>query len=165
MGRLGQGWAVGQLVVPAVMVEPGPHRRGPQAGHDGQLFFQSIEALAQRREGDAVGRVLCVEPTGPEAQLHPAAAHGVDLRHSDGQRARQPEGRRGQQSAQPDAVGLPGDAGQGDPRVGRPGKPVTGHGQEMVAPEEGVEPELLRALGHGQLLIVGGALLWFEEDA
>jgi hypothetical protein len=35
----------------------------------------------------------------------------------------------------------------------------------MVAPEEGVEPELFRPLGHGQLLIVGGALLRFEKDS
>ena len=43
-----------------------------------------------------------------EAELNPAAAHLVDLRHGDRERPRQPERRRGHHGAEPDAAGLDG---------------------------------------------------------
>ena len=45
-------------------------------------------------ERDAVGGVLGLEPAGAEAELDPAAAHLVDLRDRDRERAGQPERRR-----------------------------------------------------------------------
>ena len=164
--RLGQGRAVRHLVVDARQGERGPVRRPPQSGDDGQLLLEALEALAHGRERDAVGGVLGLVPTGPEAQLHPAAGHGVDPGHGDGQRTGETEGGRGDQGAQPDRGGVAGDAGQGDPGVAGAGEAVgTPHRQVVVAPEEGVEAQGLGGPGHGQQGLVGGALLGLGEDA
>ena len=110
--------------------------------------------------------MLGLVPAGPDAELDPPTAHGVDLGHRHGQGAGQPEGGRGDQGAQPDPGGLPGDAGQGHPGVGGTGQAVgAAHGQVVVAAEEAVEAEGLRRPGHRQQLIVGGALLGLGEDA
>ena len=66
----------------------------------------------------------------------------------------------------PDPVGLPGDAGQGDPGIGRTGQAVgASDRQVVVASEEGVEAEGLRRLGDRQQLVVGGTLLGLGEDS
>ena len=62
-------------------------------------------------------------------------------------------------------VGLPRDAGQGQPGVGRAGQAVAAHGQEVVGAEEGVEAERLGPLRHPEQLVVGRALLGLDEDA
>ena len=85
----------------------------PEPGHDGELLFEALEALAEGRERHAVGRVLGVVPAGTESELDAPAAHGVHLRHLDGEQSGQAERGRGDQRAQPDAVGLAGDAGRG----------------------------------------------------
>jgi hypothetical protein len=140
--RLGQRRAVGDPVVASVEGELLTVRCPPQPRDDTQLLLQPLEPLPQRRERDAVGGVFGVVPASTEAELHPAAAHGVDLGHRDGQRARVPEGGGGHQRTQPDPAGLPGDAGQGDPGVGRSREAVTvAHGEVVVAAEEGVEAE------------------------
>ncbi len=53
--------------------------RGPHPGDDLELLLEPVEALTQRREGDAVGAVFCVVPAGTDAELDPAARHGVDV--------------------------------------------------------------------------------------
>ena len=120
---LGQRGAVLQVVVAPVEAEGLADRRAPQPGQDGVLLLEALEALAQRREGEAVGRVLGVVPTGPEAQLDSPGAHGVDLRHLDGEQTGLPKRGRGDHRAQADALGLPGDGGQGEPRSVGPGSP------------------------------------------
>ena len=117
------------------------------------------------RERHAVGGVLGVVPSGAETELDAPAAHGVHLRHLDGEQPGQPEGRRGHEGAQPDPVGLPGDAGQREPGVGRAGQAVAAHGEEVVGAEERVEAGGLGRLRHPQLLFVGRALLGLHEDA
>ncbi len=67
---------------------------GPQPGDDLQLLLEAVEALCQRREGDAVRLVLAGVPAGAEPELDPAAAHLVDLRDGDRERPGQPEGAR-----------------------------------------------------------------------
>src|SRR5699024_10486711 len=64
----------------------------------------------------------------------------------------------------PDRAGVPGQAGEGGPRVGgtRPGGPA--HVEVVVRPEERPEPEPLGLEGHGQEVVVGGTLLGFGED-
>ena len=52
--RLGQGGRVDDRVVRAGERVPLPRRRPPQAGDDLQLLGEPVEALAQRRERDAV---------------------------------------------------------------------------------------------------------------
>ena len=84
--RLGQGRGVDELVVLPVERERRADRCVPEPGDDRQLFLEPVEALADRRERDAVGRVLVVVPAGAHAELDPAAAHGVDLGDRDGER-------------------------------------------------------------------------------
>jgi hypothetical protein len=138
--------------------------RRPQAGDDLQLLLEAGELLLG--EGNAVGLVLLLEPTCAEAEFDPAAGHLVDLRDLDGEHAGQPEGAGGHQGAEPDALGLTGEPGQGDPGVGRAGQAVHGaHAEVMVGTEEGVEAEVLGGLGDGEQSVVGGPLLGLGEDA
>ena len=162
--RLGQRRGAGQPVVPAVEVERLAGRRAPQPGDDRQLLLVAVEPLPQRRERDAVGGVLGLEPARADAELDPAAAHLVDLRDRDRQRPGQPEGGRRHQRAQPDPAGLPGQPGEGHPGVGRSGQAVAAHRQVVVGPEEGVEAGLLGAPGDGEQVVVGGAHLGLGED-
>jgi hypothetical protein len=71
-------------------------------------LYSSAYLAAERRERYAVGGVLTLEPAAPEAELNPAAAHLIDLRHGDRERTRQPERRRGHHGPEPDAAGLDG---------------------------------------------------------
>ena len=137
---LGQTRAVLQLIVPTLEVERLADRRVPEPREDGELLLQPFEALAEGLERHSVGGVLGVVPPGTEAELGPAAAHVVHLRHLDGEQSRQAERRRGHHGAQPDAVGLPGDARQRQPRIGGPGQAVTAHGQEVVGAEKASKP-------------------------
>src|SRR5690606_12978222 len=122
------------------------------------------EALV--REGDAVGGVLLGEPAGAEPELDAAAGHLVDLCHLDGEDAGEAEGRRGHEGAQADRRGLPREAGERGPRVGRAGERVARpHPQVVVGAEEAGEAEPLGVLGEGELVAVRGALLGFDEDA
>src|SRR5687768_11937042 len=103
----------------AVEAERVAHRRLPEPGDDRELLLETSEALTEGREGDAVGAVLVVVPAGADAQLDATARHLVDLRHRDRERARQPEGRGGDQRAEADPLGVAGETRQRDPRVGR----------------------------------------------
>ena len=104
--------------------EPLAGRRRPQPGDDRELLLQPVETLAERRERDAVGAVLRVEPAGAEPELDPAAAHLVDLGDADGERAGQPERGRGDQRAEPDRdVSRASPASVTHASVG-PGQPV-----------------------------------------
>ena len=88
LDRLRQRRRVDDLVVLAGEAVLLARRRGPQAGDDLQLLLEPVEALAERRERDAVRGVLPLEPAAAQAELDPAAAHRVDLGD-----ARSPAGR------------------------------------------------------------------------
>lgn len=140
--------------------------RGPQPGNDGQLLLEASEALAKRGEGDAVGSVLLEVPARTEADLYASTTHRIDLGDGDGQGARSPKGGRGDQGAQPDRGGLSGEAGERDPGVRGSRQPRGAtHGQVVIGAEEGIKTFAFGASSHAQLLVVGGALLWFEEDS
>jgi hypothetical protein len=110
--------------------------------------------------------VLRLVPPRAEAQLDAPAGHLVDLRDRDRERARLAERRRGHERAQPDSLGLHGQGAQRDPGVGGAGQPAhSAHLQEVVGPEEGVEPAVLRLTRHPQQLLVRRALLRLGEDA
>ncbi|GGW39364.1 hypothetical protein FHS32_001513 [Streptomyces albaduncus] len=68
--------------------------------------------------------MLLLEPVRAEAQFDPAAGHLVDLGDLDGEHAGEAEGAGGHQGAEPDALGLAGEAGEGDPGVGGAGQAV-----------------------------------------
>ena len=136
----------------------------PQAGDDLELLLEPVEAFAERRERDAVGGVLGLEPAGAQPELHPAARHLVDLRHRDGQWPGQPEGRRGDQGAEPDPGRLAGQAAEGHVGVGRPRLTRAGHGQEVVGAEEGVEAAVLGGPRHPEQVVVARPLLGLGED-
>jgi len=84
--------------------------------------------------------VLAREPPRAEAELDAAAAHLVDARDGDRERARVAEGSRGDQRAEPDPAGLDRETGQGGPGVRRAwlAGPAA-HLQVVIGPEEGVE--------------------------
>ena len=142
-------------------------RRPPQAGDDLQLLLEPVEALATRRERDAVGGVLGVVPAGADAELDPAAAHVVDLGHGE---ASGPGRRKvAEVTRVPRRIAgrLPGEGAEGDPGVGRAraGRSRAPIFEVVVRAEEAVEAERLGRLGHGEQLLVGGALLGLGEDA
>src|SRR5581483_6570330 len=140
--------------------------RRPQPGDDGELLLEHLEARADGREGDAVGSVLLVVPPGPEAELHPATAHGVDLGDSDGQGPRQAERHRCDEGAEADPLGVAGQPRQGRPRIGRAGEP--GPAAEIdvvVGAEEGVEAQPFGGACDREQLVVARPLLRFGEDA
>ena len=112
----GSGWPVN--------ANRSPIGVGPQPGDDRELLLEPVEALSERRERDAVGRVLGLVPAGAEPELDPAAAHLVDLGHGDRERAGVPERRRRDERAEADRGRLAGQAGQRDPGVGRAGQAV-----------------------------------------
>ncbi len=138
----------------------------PQPGDHGELLLEAVEALAGGGERDAVGAVLVVVPPGPQPQLHPPAAHRVDLRDGDGQRPWQAEGGRRQQRAEPDPGGLPGEPTEGHPRVGRPGPAVArADAQEVVGAEERVEAGVLGGPRDPEQVVVCRTLLRLGEYA
>ena len=166
LGWLGQRRRVRDRVVLAAEAELLALRCRPQAGDDRELLLVPVEPLAQVRERDRVGGVLRAEPAGAETELHPAAAHVVDLGDRDRQRAGIPERGRAHQRAQPDARSLEGQARQRYPGVGRAGQPAdVAHLEVVVGPEERVEAEILGRLRHPEQCLVVRALLRLGEDS
>jgi hypothetical protein len=163
LDRLGQRGRVDEPVVAAVVGERLLGR--PEPLDDLDLLLEAAEPLPRRRERDAVGGVLGVEPARADAQLDPAAAHLVHLGDADRQRARQPERGRAHQGAEPDRGRLPGQPRQGDPGVGGAGARVAlPDALVVVGPEERVEPQALGGLGHDEEFVVGGPLLGLGEE-
>ena len=110
LDRPGDGRAVGELVVLAVEAEPLPRLGVPEAGEDRQLLVESVEPLAEAGERDAEVLVLALVPGGADAELGPAAAHLGDGRDLDRELAGKPEGGRVDERAEPDPLGLDGEA-------------------------------------------------------
>ena len=165
LDRPGDGGAVGELVVLAVEAEPLARLGVPEAGEDRQLLFQTVEPLAEAGERDAEVLVLALVPGGADAELGPASAHLGDGRDLDRELAGKPEGGGVDERAEPDPLGLDGEAGQRGPGVGRLVGGVVGVDAEVVVgAEERVEPARLRRLREGQDLGVGGPVVRFEED-
>ena len=118
------------------------------------------------RERDAVGGVLAVVPAGAEAELDPAAAHLVDARDRDRERARVPEGGRGDQRARAGSCwsrrrGRRGWSRRRTVRARPDPSPIL---QVVVGAEERVEAEVFRRLGDAAERGVAGPLLGLGED-
>ena len=84
---LGQRRRVAELVVRAVEVVRLARGCPPQPVDDLDLLGEAVEALAHIRERHALGAVLGREPTGTDAEFDPPAAHRIDLRDRDRERA------------------------------------------------------------------------------
>ena len=120
--RLGQGGRVHQPVVVAVVAVRSRRRGRPQPGDHLELLGQPVEALADRRERDAVRGVL-------RARTSPRRCPARPGRRSSGPPARRssPAGRAaGRWPTSPacraGSAGLPGQRGQGHPGVRRAGQ-------------------------------------------
>ena len=121
LGRLGQRRRVGEPVVLPVVVAGLPDLGLPEPGDDRQLLLETAELLL--RERNAVGLVLLLEPARAEPEFDPSAGHPVHLGDLDGEHAGEPEGPGRHQGAEADALGLAGEAGEGDPASVGPGRP------------------------------------------
>ena len=145
------------LVRPAV-------RLAPQAVEHGQLVFDGVHALAERRERQSELAMLELVPPGPDADLDTTTAHLVRGRDDLGEGARVPERHGRHERAETDPVRLPGQARDDGPGVRRG---LVGPAREagvVVGPEEGLEPVGLSALGDGDLLPVGQTLLRLDHQ-
>src|ERR1700733_10928839 len=71
-GPAGDTDAVLYLVELAVVAEPLPRWCVPDAGEDGELFFEPVEALAERGERNTKILVFALVPGGADAQFGPA---------------------------------------------------------------------------------------------
>ena len=165
--RLGQARRPGELEVPALVGEAAPVRRRPQPGDDLQLLGQPVEPLAERgAERQSVRVVLVGEPARAETQFDAAAGDVVDVGGGDRQHRRMPEGRRGDQRAEPDVGDLRRQRGQRRDAVRRSWQPVSGtHLQYVVGAEERREAMLAGRRGGGQQVGVRRSLLGLGEDA
>jgi hypothetical protein len=116
----------------------------PQAGDNGELFLEAVEAFTEARERNAVRAVLQLVPARVEAECDPASAHPVDLRDHPPRRSRQPERGRRHEGAQPDPARLPGRRPERHSRVGGTGQPPrAAHSEVVVRAEEPVEAEVV----------------------
>ena len=140
-------------------------RVGPHAVDDRELLLEHLEAVPGRRERDAERLVLAVVPARAQAELDPAAAHRVGLRDLDGENARQPEGHRRDERAEPDALGLATERRERQPGVGRPHtRRSLADAEVVIRPEERVESQRLGEPGKGEELVVRRSLLRLGED-
>jgi len=94
--------------------------------------------------------VLFLVPAGTKPELDATLAHGVNLRSGDRERTWVPEGSSREQRPESDSRGLPCEAGERDPRVGRSDsrrRPVAvAHSEIVIGPEETVETSGLGGL-------------------
>ena len=163
---LGRAGDARDRVVPARRFVEVAGRGRPHSRDDRQLFLESVEALTEGRERNAVRLVLGVVPARTETEVDTTARHLIDLGDGDREGAGEPERRRGDERAESDGRRLASDAAERHPRIGRTGQTrrVT-HRQVVVAPEERAVSQLLGASGDGEEVVVGGPLLGLGEDA
>jgi hypothetical protein len=161
--RLGQ---VAVHVQGVVHPPPGERPAGwcrPEAGDDRQLLFESLEARRAGWEIDTIGHVLLFVVTRPQSQLDAATTHDVDLCGDHRQCSGIAEGGGRDESAEAQRRGLARQASQRDPRIGRRTR-ARNRGQEVVRPEQAVEPGFLGYPGDGQDLFVTGGVLPSHEE-
>ena len=108
----------------------------------------------------------CSNHPGAEAELDPAAAHRVDLRHLHREDRRQTVGDRRHERPEPECRRVASEACEGGPRVGGAGERVAAaHPQIVIGAEEPCEAEALGCLREHALVVVAEALLGLGEDA
>ena len=115
--------------------------------------------VAGRRERDAELGVLLVEPRGAERQLEPAVRRVVDRERLRGEHRRVPVGHAGDEQAEPDARGLPGQRGERGHAVEGLARALAVHRLEVVEAPGAVEAELLGELHPADHLVPGHPLL------
>jgi hypothetical protein len=103
--------------------------------------------------------VLLVEPRGAERELEAAVRRVVDRERLGGEHRRVPVRRAGDQQAQADARGLPGERGQRGHALEGLARPLAVHRLEVVEAPGPVEAEVLGELHAGDDLVPRHPLL------
>ena len=136
---------------------------GPRAVDDLELLAHPVHALAQRREGEAVGDVLGLEPARPEPELH-APARDVIGRHDElREHGRMAERGGRHERAEPQRVRHRGEPGDRPPGVQRAARLAAEHGQVVVGAEERLEAEPLARAGQLEPVLPGDVLLALDH--
>ena len=108
--------------------------------------------------------VLVLVPAGADAHLDPPAAHLVDGDRDLGEVAGRPERDRRDQRPEPDRRRVAREPGEHRPGVGRRLARLAREALVVVGPEQRLEPRGLGRPGHGELLVVGEALLGLDHQ-
>jgi hypothetical protein len=83
----------------------------PQTRQDLELFLKAIEPLAiARSEVETERGVLRFEPTGAQAEFHPAIADAVELGDLDGEQSGRSEGGGAHERPEPNPTRFDGDS-------------------------------------------------------
>ena len=163
LGRPGESATL--CTLPAV-TERLADRCVPQSVDDRQLIGRGRRTAPRVGKVEPIGGVFGLVPACADAELDATATHLVDLGDADGQQPGTAERDRRDQRAEADRRRVAGQAGEGDPRVGRARQTAdAAHLQEVVAAEEPAEAKRLGTLGDRQQRVVRRALLGFGEDA
>src|SRR5205823_13809949 len=90
----------------------------PQAGDYLQLLLHQVDSSRRRREVEAVGDVLGLQPAGAHTQLGATVTQVVQRGGHLGEHRRVAERDRADERAEADPLGFTGEPGEVDPRVG-----------------------------------------------
>jgi hypothetical protein len=109
------------------------------------LFFQPVEAFAERRNGIPYAWCSCSYHPAPRRRARRGLrTSGRDLGDADREGTWHAEGRGGDERAQADARRVASQPGERDPGIGRARTSVAvAHVEEVIAAEECVEAEIL----------------------
>jgi hypothetical protein len=136
----------------------------PEPSQDRELLLEHLGADLDRRERDPVVGVLALVPAGAKAHLDAATRHLVDGGHDLRQNARMAEGDRGDQHAEADPLGLPGESGYRGPGIaGRPPE-LARKTVVVVGAEECLEAGRFCPARDGQLVFVRASLLGLDHQ-
>ncbi len=163
-----RGERLGQCVAaePVVLTLEVERTLIPLAPDDLDLLLEQLESLSHRREREAVGGMLGLEPARPHAELDPTAARDVvggdDVLR---QHRRMPEGGRRDERSQAEVRGDRRQPGDRRPRVEGTAIGPAHHRQVVVGAEERVDRALLARLRECQPLLPGHRLLPLDHQA
>src|SRR3954452_5620980 len=149
------------------IVVPGEVERmfGPLPVDDLELLGQNRHPLTHRREREAVGGVLGLEPAGPDAELDAAAGDVVRRDHGLGQHARVAEGRGRDEGADAQRGRDRAQRRHGAPGIERAALGVLVDGEVVVGAEKRVEAEPFARLRERDPVGPRDALLAFDHEA
>ena len=165
MWLLQRPWQSGAIVEPVVPTRERHRILGPQAVDDLQLLLEQLHARAERREVEAVRRVLSLVPPCAEPELEAAARHVVDRRRRLREHRGVAEGDRRDERAEPDPLGPRGQSGQCRDGVERRSFAPPDDREVVIRAEQPLEPAALADVRKRQPLVPGDALLSFHHQA
>jgi hypothetical protein len=137
----------------------------PEAVDDLDLLREDAHPLPVRREGEAEGLVLPLEPAGAHPQLHPAARDVIDRRDELREDRWMAERDRRDHRAEPDPLRHGGEPRERRPRVERPSFARPIERQVVIGTEQPLEAPCLTDASEVHPLLPGDALLPFDHHA